>query len=140
MRIEELVDEGYKGIIKPHPKDDLNTYVSSFKGVVSKTGFDPNFIRATENLIPRILKGEDVNIIAYVDARNKKTVDKIRKEIADNYYKNIIKTAYGLVAVDTATSVADLKKKSVGNLGKVTFYFCKVFKDDPLFTVIEAKK
>ena len=67
-------------------------------------------------------------------------VDKIRNEIVDNYFKNIIKTSYDLVSFDTGTSVAELKKKSEGNLGKVTFYFCKVFKDDPQFTIMECKK
>jgi len=141
--IDELVDEFdmfKKSKGGKNPKDDRNIYISNFKGVVSETGFDPNFIRATESLIPKILKGEDVNIVAYVDARSKTMADKIRKKIVANYFKNIIKTSYGLVALDTGTSVAELKKKSKGNLGKVTFYFCKVFKDDPLFTIMECKK
>ena len=138
--IAEFIDEGYTGVAKKNPQDDPNTYIGNFKGVVSETGFDPNLIRATEYLIPKILKGEDVNIIAHVDARSKNMVDKIRNEIVDNYFKNIIKTSYDLVSFDTGTSVAELKKKSEGNLGKVTFYFCKVFKDDPQFTIMECKK
>lgn len=138
--ISEFIDDGYEGVTKKHPEDDPNTYIGNFKGVVSETGFDPNFIRATESLIFKILEGEDVNIIAYVDARSKNMANKIRKKIVANYFKNIIKTSYGLIALDTGTSVAELKKKSEGNLGKVTFYFCKVFKDDPLFTIMECKK
>jgi hypothetical protein len=138
--VSEFIDEGYRGVTKKHPEDDPNTYIGNFKGVVSETGFDPNFIRATESLIPKILKGEDVNIIAYVDARSKNVADKIRKKIVANYFKNIIKTSYGLVALDIGTSLEDLKNKSKGNLGKVTFYFCKVFKDDPLFTIEECEK
>ena len=138
--ISELIDDGYKGVTKNHPGEDPNTYIGNFAGKASPTGFDPNFIRATEFLIPKILKGEDVRIIAYVDARNKSTADKIRKEIVDNYFSNIIETSYGVVALDTETSVEELKKKSKGKLGKVTFYFSQVFDDDPLFTKMECEK
>jgi len=138
--VSEWIDEGYEGYTYDHPEDDPNTYIGNFKGIVSDTGYDPNFIRATDKLIPLILKGEDVNIIGYVDARNKVAADNLRKKIADTYYKNIIDTAYGLVSCDTEISVEDLKKKSKGNLGKVTFYFCAVFKNDPLFTVLECVK
>ena len=138
--ISELIDDGYEGVTKRHPDEDPNTYIGSFAGKVSPTGFDPNFIRATEFLIPKILKGEDVRIIAYVDARSKTAADKIRKEIVDNYFSNIIETSYGVVALDTETSVEELKKKSKGKLGKVTFYFAQVFDDDPLFTKMECEK
>ena len=138
--ISELIDDGYKGVTKNHPDEDPNTYIGNFAGKTSPTGFDPNFIRATEFLIPKILKGEDVRIIAYVDARDKSTADKIRKEIVDNYFSNIIETSYGVVALDTETSVEELKKKSKGKLGKVTFYFSQVFDDDPLFTKMECEK
>ena len=136
--ISEFVDGGYTKIT---PKDDDNTYIGNFKSPNSATGYEPNFIRATESLIPLIIKGEDVNIIAYLDApRNKVAADKLRKNIADTYYKNIIESAYGVVSCDMNISAKELKKKSKGNLGKVTFYFCAVFKDDPVFTVIEATK
>ena len=136
--ISEFVDGGYTKIT---PKDDPNTYVGNFKSPTSVTGYEPNFIRATESLIPLIIKGEDVNIIAYLDApRNKVAADKLRKKIADTYYKNIIESAYGVVSCDMNISAKELKKKSKGNLGKVTFYFCAVFKDDPVLTVIEATK
>ena len=141
--ISELIDEFdmfKKSKGGKNPEDDPNTYISNFKGVITVGGVDGHYIRATENLIGKILKGEDVNIVAYVDARSKKMADKIRKKIVDNYFKNIINNSYALVSLDTGTSVAELKKKSKGNLGKVTFYFCKVFKDDPLFTIMECKK
>ena len=136
--IEELIDEGFKKVSKNHPIDDPNTYIGNFKGNVSDTGFDPNFIRATESLIPYILKGEDVRIVAYVDARSKTMVDKIRKNIVDNYLANIVKTSYGIVSVDTGIPIKNLKKGK-RKLGKVTFYFCKVFEDDDLFTIMECK-
>jgi len=141
--ISELIDEFdmfKKSKGGKNPEDDPNTYISNFKGVITVGGVDGHYIRATEHLIGKILKGEDVNIVAYVDARSKKMADKIRKKIVDNYFKNIINNSYALVSLDTGTSVAELKKKSKGNLGKVTFYFCKVFKDDPLFTIMECKK
>ena len=64
----------------------------------------------------------------------------MRKKIAATYYKNIIESAYGVVSCDMNISAKELKEKSEGNLGKVTFYFCAVFEDDPLFTIIEAAK
>ena len=144
--IDEFIDEGHT-TIQPetgndiHPEDDPNIYIGAFKNFNPNTGFDPGYIRATEKLSPFILKGEDVKIIAFVDgAKNKVDLDILRNKIADNYYKNIIESAYSIVSCDMKISVESLKKKSKRNLGKVTFYFCGVFKSDPLFTIIEAAK